>query len=82
MVIGMYYKDHNPPHFHAYYGEHDAAIWSRMARSCGYLPRRAMAHVKSGDRHTSRSWKRNGSELEPTSRWSGLNLWSRYAETC
>jgi len=22
IVIGMFYKDHNPPHFHAYYGEH------------------------------------------------------------
>ena len=30
IVIGMYYKDHNPPHFHAYYGEHEAA--ARVAR--------------------------------------------------
>jgi hypothetical protein len=26
VVIGMFYKDHNPPHFHASYGDHEAAI--------------------------------------------------------
>ena len=47
IVIGMYYKDHNPPHFHAYYGEHDAAILVQDgAVLSGSLPRRAMAHVQ------------------------------------
>ena len=26
IVIGMYYGDHPPPHFHARYGEHQARI--------------------------------------------------------
>ena len=26
IVIWMYYDDHNPPHFHATYGEHEALI--------------------------------------------------------
>jgi hypothetical protein len=26
IVITMYYRDHNPPHFHATYGEHRAQI--------------------------------------------------------
>ena len=26
ILIRMYYDDHNPPHFHAYYGEHEAII--------------------------------------------------------
>lgn len=26
IVIYMYFNDHNPPHFHAKYGEHQAAI--------------------------------------------------------
>ena len=26
IVIGMFYRDHNPPHFHARYGEAEAAI--------------------------------------------------------
>jgi hypothetical protein len=26
IVIGMFYKDHNPPHFHATYGDHEIAV--------------------------------------------------------
>lgn len=27
----MYYNDHNPPHFHAYYGEDEALIeWGTL----------------------------------------------------
>lgn len=26
IVIFMYFADHNPPHFHAIYGEHEALI--------------------------------------------------------
>lgn len=26
IVIKMYFSDHNPPHFHAYYGEHEAVF--------------------------------------------------------
>lgn len=43
----MYYKDHNPPHFHAYYGEHEAAIVVEDgAVLSGSLPRRALGHVQ------------------------------------
>jgi len=26
IIITMYWNDHNPPHFHAQYGEHEAII--------------------------------------------------------
>lgn len=26
IVIAMFYRDHSPPHFHAYHGSHEAAI--------------------------------------------------------
>ena len=46
IVIGMYYSDHNPPHFHAYYGDHEAAVAIADGRVLwGSLPRRAMSHV-------------------------------------
>jgi hypothetical protein len=47
IVIGMFYRDHNPPHFHARYGETEAAIsiLDGLVLS-GSLPRRAMAHVE------------------------------------
>ena len=47
IVIGMFYNDHNPPHFHAYYGEHEAAIAISDGKLLwGSLPRRALAHVQ------------------------------------
>jgi Domain of unknown function (DUF4160) len=42
IVITMYFYDHQPPHFHARYAEHDAAI--RIADASvlvGSLPARA-----------------------------------------
>ncbi len=46
IVIRMYYDDHAPPHFHAYYQEHAAVILiDTLAIRDGYLPRRAMAMV-------------------------------------
>ena len=26
IIIYMYYREHNPPHFHAFYGEREASI--------------------------------------------------------
>ena len=44
IVITMYWNDHNPPHFHARYGESLAEIDIRtLALLCGSLPPRAMA---------------------------------------
>jgi hypothetical protein len=42
----MYYDDHGPPHFHAYYGKSAAVIEIRtlLIRE-GFLPRRARALV-------------------------------------
>ena len=46
IVIRMYYDDHLPPHFHAYYGEYDATVNIRtMAVISGRLPPRALGLV-------------------------------------
>jgi hypothetical protein len=46
IVIRMYFEDHPPPHFHAYYGEHEALVNIRtMAVSSGRLPPRALGLV-------------------------------------
>ena len=46
IVIQMFWKEHNAPHFHALYGEHEALIDVRELRVMrGSLPRRAMALV-------------------------------------
>ncbi|MBY4676820.1 DUF4160 domain-containing protein [Marinobacterium arenosum] len=46
ILIRMYYDDHNPPHFHAYYGEHEALISIETLEILdGSLPNRAKALV-------------------------------------
>lgn len=46
IVIRMYFDDHNPPHFHAHYGEHHAIIdIRRLTAFAGSLPPRAMGLV-------------------------------------
>jgi len=43
----MFYNDHNPPHFHASYGEYDVAIAIQDGIVLwGSLPRRALGHVQ------------------------------------
>ena len=43
IVIRMYYDDHSPPHFHAYYGEYDVLINIHpLAVVSGRLPPRAL----------------------------------------
>lgn len=46
IVIFMYHRDHEPPHFHARYGEHRAVIGIDPVRMMGgRLPTRARALV-------------------------------------
>jgi hypothetical protein len=47
IVIGMFYKDHNPPHFHAYHGDDEAAIAIQDGRVLwGGLPQRCLGYVQ------------------------------------
>ena len=46
IVISMFYDEHNPPHFHAQYGEHKAVIRiNNFALVEGYLPPKALGLV-------------------------------------
>jgi hypothetical protein len=46
VIVAMYFNDHNPPHFHAEYGDNEAEF-SIDTLEClrGHLPRRARAMV-------------------------------------
>jgi hypothetical protein len=46
IVIAMYYRDHAPPHFHAFYGEHEVTIGIEIGDVAGNFPKRALAHVQ------------------------------------
>jgi hypothetical protein len=47
IVIAMYYRDHNPPHFHAIYREYEAQIViETLEPLAGELPPRAFRLVQ------------------------------------
>ena len=46
IAITMNWNDHQPPHFHARYAEHEAVIGvDTLELEAGFLPRRALALV-------------------------------------
>jgi hypothetical protein len=45
IIIAMYYRDHNPAHFHAIYGEFEMTIELASGKISGEFPKRALAHV-------------------------------------
>ena len=45
IVIGMFHREHGPPHFHANYGEYEITVNILTGVVSGRFPRRAMRHV-------------------------------------
>jgi len=45
IAIYMNWRDHNPPHVHAMYGDHEALVSLDGAVLAGELPRRALSMV-------------------------------------
>ena len=45
IVIRMYYSDHAPPHFHAFYGNYSVTIEIDSGVIAGWFPPRALRHV-------------------------------------
>jgi len=45
IVIAMFYRDHEPAHFHAVYGEYQITVGIEEGVVKGEFPRRALRHV-------------------------------------
>ena len=45
IVIGMFHREHGPPHFHAAYGQYQITVDIRTGAVNGQFPRRALSHV-------------------------------------
>ena len=45
IVIGMFYRDHGPPHFHAVYGEYEITVEIQTGVVSGRFPTRALGLV-------------------------------------
>jgi hypothetical protein len=41
----MFYRDHEPAHFHAVYGEHEITVDIATGEVKGHFPKRALRHV-------------------------------------
>jgi hypothetical protein len=69
IVIKIFYDDHNPPHFHAEYGEDEVLVSiATLAILSGSLPARALGMVAEWaslhQRELSAAWER-ASRLQP-----------------
>ncbi len=61
IVIGIFYREHGPPHFHAVYADFEATIDIRTGEVLsGKLPRRALSLVQE--------WH-NGHKAELAENW-------------
>jgi len=63
IVIRMYFDDHNPPHFHSFYGDREARIGiDPIAFLSGALPARAASMVLEWaalhQRELMQNWRR------------------------
>ena len=45
IVIGMFFREHGVPHFHAVYGEHETSVEVETGRIHGDFPPRALKLV-------------------------------------
>ena len=45
IVIGMFYREHGVPHFHAVYGEYEISVEVETRRIYGHFPPRALKLV-------------------------------------
>ena len=45
IIIRMFYSEHNPPHFHAKYGDYEIVIQIETGIVEGKFPKRALNHV-------------------------------------
>lgn len=69
IVIRMYHDEHPPPHFHASYGDHKAAVeFDPPAIAVGHLPGRALKLVMEWatlrEQELHRAW-RQAEAMEP-----------------
>ncbi len=46
IVIGMFYREHAPPHFHAVYGEYEITMEIDTGNVSGQFPGRALSLVR------------------------------------
>lgn len=70
IIIRMYFNDHAPPHFHAFYGDDEVEIGiDPIVKLSGYLPPRALAlaieWAVQHDKELMDNWDRLHTDRQP-----------------
>ncbi|MCX6198521.1 MAG: DUF4160 domain-containing protein [Bacteroidetes bacterium] len=73
IIIYMYFKEHNPPHFHATYGEIEAEIAiDTLALLVGKLPPKAMGLVVEWASQHQEELMKNWNNLRKDGQWFAI----------
>jgi len=77
IVIAILYRDHEPPHFHATYGEYEVTVRIRDGISRAGFRVGHWGTSSNGTRPTDRSSRRTGSGRGTDCRYRRLSRWSK-----
>ena len=78
IVIGMFYREHGVPHFHAVYGEHKITVETNRALfEVRFRPERSALYL-NGLSFTSQNCWQTGSGRVSAIRSSESNRWSKH----
>ena len=77
IVVRMYFSDHDPAHFHAEYGEHEASLKLKRSPSSGESSRGGLWRWYSNGRpFIARNSERTGNGLVVERLWNPSPHWS------
>ncbi len=80
-MIAILYRDHDPPHFHATYGEYEITVRIRDGLVTGSSRGGHSDTFLSGTGPTGQRSRRTGSERGTDSRYNRLSRWSKRGGT-
>lgn len=77
IVVSMFWNDHQPPHFHARYGEYEITVDIESGVVEGKFPPRSLGTFSNGINYIVMSWDLHGSGAGEAKRFRRLRLWSK-----
>jgi hypothetical protein len=76
IVIGMFFNEHGPPHFHAVYGEHKITVEIESGHVTGHFRHALSVWCLNGPASIGKNYWQTGSELGGASRSRKSSHWS------
>lgn len=73
IIIFMNFNEHNPPHFHAKYGDYQIVVQIETGIVEGKFPKRALSHVLEWYEIHKEELKMNWQSIQETGNFSKIN---------